>query len=67
MTRKNWMLLFGWLGLLLATMLLAAFVSAWFLFGTGIVLLTASRLPQDALKVLSSGGLSLLSEEKKNK
>lgn len=55
MTKRNHVLLFGWLGLQLCSMFLAAFVSIWFIIVPLILLLTIRVLPREVLHVLSGG------------
>ena len=60
-------LMLGWWGFMIGTLLLGAFVSSWFLLGTGIVLFAGSCLPRKVLKIIRSSGVSLFFKEKKNK
>ena len=63
-TKRNLMVLFVWMGSVLATLLCAAFVDRWFLLGMVPVFLALFWLPREVLNVLSSGGLSACFEEK---
>ena len=67
MTTRNYMILFGWQGLLLCSVLVALFIfDSVVLFAVSLVVLFIMLrfLPREVFQVISSGGMSLIIKDK---